>query len=124
MEKHQCRILRWNVSYNLFGVLICGSFLFNGRHVQKTGEIKDFVITEESGIAKGIRRVVAVTGHEAAEVRRVADSLKVRLDQLEAMDGKEKDTGLKAYQVVRVCDTSAVHPTEACHRNSTRLTSP
>ena len=75
-------------------------------HVTKTGEIKDFVITEESGIAKGIRRIVAVTGHEAAEVRRVADSLKARLDQLEAMEGKEKDTGLKAYQVVRVACTT------------------
>lgn len=71
------------------------------RHVNKTGEIKDFVITEESGIAKGIRRIVAVTGNEAAEVRRVADGLKTRLDQLEAMQGKEKDAGLKAYQVVR-----------------------
>ena len=71
------------------------------RHVIRTGEIKDFVITEESGIAKGIRRIVAVTGYEAAEVRRVAELLKTRLDQLEAMEGKEKDAGLKAYQVVR-----------------------
>lgn len=73
----------------------------SNSHVNKTGEIKDFVITEESGIAKGIRRIVAVTGNEAAEVRRVADGLKARLDQLEAMQGKEKDAGLKAYQVVR-----------------------
>lgn len=58
------------------------------------------MITEESGIAKGIRRIVAVTGHEATEVRRVADAFKTRLDQLEAMQGKEKDVGLKAYQVV------------------------
>lgn len=71
------------------------------RHVKQTGDIKDFIITEESGIAKGIRRVVAVTGHEAAEVRRVADGLTARLDQLDAMDGKEKDAGLKAYNVVR-----------------------
>lgn len=71
------------------------------RHVKQTGDIKDFIITEESGIAKGIRRVVAVTGYEAAEVRRVADGLAARLDQLDAMDGKEKDAGLKAYNVVR-----------------------
>lgn len=69
-------------------------------HVDKTGDIKDFVITEESGIAKGIRRLVAVTGNEAAEVRRVADNLQARLAQLEATQGKEKDAGLKAYQVV------------------------
>ncbi|CAE6448690.1 unnamed protein product [Rhizoctonia solani] len=54
-----------------------------GTHVNKTGDIKSIVITEESGIAKGIRRVIAVTGHEAAEVTRVADSLKTRLDALE-----------------------------------------
>lgn len=77
----------------------------NHRHVSKTGDIKDFVITEESGIAKGIRQVVAVTGHEAAEVKRVAENLSARLDQLDAMQGKEKDTGLKAYQVVRTFDS-------------------
>ncbi len=43
---------------------------------------------------------MAVTGHEAAEVRRVADGLKARLDHLDAIDGKEKDAGLKTYQVV------------------------
>lgn len=61
------------------------------------------MITEESGIAKGIRRVVAVTGHEAAEVRRMAGALKSRLDHLEAFDGQEKDAGLKAYNVVSLC---------------------
>ncbi|CCO29415.1 alanyl-tRNA synthetase [Rhizoctonia solani AG-1 IB] len=54
-----------------------------GTHVNKTGDIKSIVITEESGIAKGIRRIIAVTGHEAAEVTRVADSLKTRLEALE-----------------------------------------
>lgn len=50
---------------------------------------------------------MAVTGHEAAEVRRVADSLKTRLDRLESMEGKEKDLGLKAYQVV--CNIHIAH---------------
>jgi alanyl-tRNA synthetase len=75
-------------------------------HVAKTGDIKDFVVLEESGIAKGIRRLIAVTGHEAAEARRQADALTTKLDQLEAATGKDKDAGLKAYTVVRLRATS------------------
>lgn len=70
------------------------------RHVAKTGDIKDFVITEESGIAKGIRRIIAVTGHEAHDVTRRANDLKAKLDRIDLLNGKEKDTGLKAYTVV------------------------
>lgn len=75
-------------------------------HVASTGLIKDFVITEESGIAKGIRRIIAVTGHEAREVTRAAKALKTRLEQLESLTGKEKDTGLKAYTLVRCLDSA------------------
>ena len=75
------------------------------RHVQKTGEIKDFVITEESGIAKGIRRIIGVTGNEAKEVRRIGEALKVKLDQVEKLDGKEKDAALKSLTVVSSCSS-------------------
>ena len=71
------------------------------RHVAKTGDIKDFVITEEIGIAKGIRRIVAVTGQEAQDIGRLAQSLQSKLDVLEQSEGKFKDSGLKLFSVVR-----------------------
>ncbi|KAL9110029.1 MAG: hypothetical protein Q9227_005368 [Pyrenula ochraceoflavens] len=54
-----------------------------GTHVQKTGDIKDLIILEEIGIAKGIRRITAVTGSDAHEVQRVAEEFADRLNKLE-----------------------------------------
>lgn len=71
-------------------------------HVAKTGDIKNFVIVEESGIAKGIRRIIAVTGHEAAEVTRQAKTLTSELDLIEKATGKDKDQRLKTFQVVSI----------------------
>lgn len=38
-----------------------------GSHLHKTGHIGDFLISSEEGIAKGIRRIVALTGPEATK---------------------------------------------------------
>jgi alanyl-tRNA synthetase len=56
-----------------------------GTHVRSTADIKDLVIIEESGIAKGIRRIIAVTGEDAHTVQRVADEFSERLQKLEGM---------------------------------------
>ncbi|KIX01548.1 alanine-tRNA ligase [Rhinocladiella mackenziei CBS 650.93] len=56
-----------------------------GTHVKSTGDIKDLIILEESGIAKGIRRIIAVTGEDAHEVQRVAEEFSGKLDKLEEM---------------------------------------
>jgi alanyl-tRNA synthetase len=74
--------------------------LLHGSHVVKTGEIKDIVITEESGIAKGIRRITAVTGHEAADVERVADDLQSELNSILQLKGKERENAMKQFSVV------------------------
>ena len=42
--------------------------IYHLRHVVKTTDIKQLVIIEENGIAKGIRRIVAVTGEDALQV--------------------------------------------------------
>lgn len=84
--------------------------LILNRHVAKTGDIKDFVITEESGIAKGVRRITAVTGEKAQDITRRANSLRYKLDSLERLDGKEKDVGLKSFGVVCFKTFFLVHP--------------
>lgn len=70
------------------------------RHVAKTGEIGQLIVTEEGGIAKGIRRLTAVTGEEAVAVTRAADAAAARLDAIERIaDQGEKDAQLKAFSV-------------------------
>ncbi|KAL2005015.1 hypothetical protein VTN00DRAFT_2865 [Thermoascus crustaceus] len=71
-----------------------------GTHVQKTGDIKDLIILEENGIAKGIRRITAVTGEHAHEVQRVAGEFEARLSRFEAMElGPQKEQEAKQIQV-------------------------
>lgn len=81
-----------NVEWRKYSVEFCG-----GTHVEETGLIKDLVIVEESGIAKGIRRIIAYTGAEAHRVQREADEFSKKLDALEKLPfGPEKEAQLKS----------------------------
>ncbi|PLN80354.1 putative alanyl-tRNA synthetase [Aspergillus taichungensis] len=89
-----------------------------GTHVQKTGDIKDLVIIEEAGIAKGIRRMIAVTGEDAHEVQRLAKDFEQRLNRLESMSpGPEKEQEAKQVQVeLSRLTISAVHKSKLRER--------
>ncbi|CDK27200.1 unnamed protein product [Kuraishia capsulata CBS 1993] len=81
--------------WNKYSIEFCG-----GTHVAKTGDIKEFVIIEESGIAKGIRRIVAVSGTEAHAVQRIAKSFDEELDAISKLTfGAEKEKKLKEANV-------------------------
>ncbi|NXD15457.1 SYAC protein, partial [Nothocercus nigrocapillus] len=55
-----------------------------GTHLQNSGHAGPFVIVSEEAIAKGIRRIVAVTGAEARKALRKVDILKKLLADLDA----------------------------------------
>lgn len=58
--------------WNSFSIEFCG-----GTHAKNTHDAQAFAIVEESSIAKGIRRITAITGKEALE----AISLSVKLSE-------------------------------------------
>ncbi|RYP07823.1 hypothetical protein DL764_002278 [Monosporascus ibericus] len=80
-----------NPEWRKVSVEFCG-----GTHVDQTGIIKDLVIVEESGIAKGIRRIVAFTGDAAHQVQRDAEEFGKRIAAIEALPfGPEKEATVK-----------------------------
>ena len=84
-----------NPEWENVSVEFCG-----GTHVDKTGEIKELIILEEGGIAKGIRRIIAVTGQAAHEVQRVAQEFSDELALLEKMSySPQKEQKAKQLQV-------------------------
>lgn len=84
-----------SAEWHKISIEFCG-----GTHVAKTGEIKDLVIIEESGIAKGIRRIVAVTGHEAHEVQKIAQEFDASLESAASLPfGAEKEQKAKELGV-------------------------
>ncbi|CAI2032306.1 hypothetical protein SEUBUCD646_0H03590 [Saccharomyces eubayanus] len=89
-----------NEEWTKYSIEFCG-----GTHVNKTGDIKYFVILEESGIAKGIRRIVAVTGTEAFEAQRLAEQFGADLDAADKLpfspvkEKKLKELGVKLGQL-------------------------
>lgn len=80
-----------NPKWRELSIEFCG-----GTHTSTTRDIDDLVILEESGIAKGIRRIIAVTGKDAREVQQVADGLEEQLASLEKLKhGEERDIKFK-----------------------------
>ncbi|KAL6016402.1 Alanine--tRNA ligase [Candidozyma auris] len=84
-----------NKEWHKYSIELCG-----GTHVAKTADIKDLVIIEESGIAKGIRRIVAVTGHDAHRVQQIAKDFDAELDHASNLPfGPDKEQQAKELGV-------------------------
>ncbi|TKS65699.1 Alanine--tRNA ligase, mitochondrial [Collichthys lucidus] len=55
-----------------------------GTHLLQTGAIKDLVIVSERQMVRGVSRIIAVTGQEAAEAREAGQVLSQEVDSLSA----------------------------------------
>ncbi|CAD7080272.1 unnamed protein product [Hermetia illucens] len=62
-----------------------------GTHLQRSGHIVDFVISSEEAIAKGIRRIVALTGPEALKALKRAEEFQNKINKLKETIDADKE---------------------------------
>ncbi|XP_008948129.1 PREDICTED: alanine--tRNA ligase, mitochondrial, partial [Merops nubicus] len=68
-----------------------------GTHLLQTGAIEDLAIVSERQLAKGISRVIAVTGRQAKQAREVGQCLAVEVDSV-SLRMKQRTTSIPEMQ--------------------------
>jgi alanyl-tRNA synthetase len=78
-EKYEDEVRVLSMGDKSFSVELCG-----GTHIKRTGDVGVFVITSQSSVASGVRRIEALGGKKALEhineIRNVNDSLQQKLN--------------------------------------------
>eukprot|EP00752_Nemacystus_decipiens_P018493 g16580.t1 len=69
-----------------------------GTHVSNTREAEAFVITEETAVAKGIRRITAITGAAAKEAVTAGEALRRKGDEVSALEGGELEAAVAVFR--------------------------
>ena len=73
-----------NDAWRTASIEFCG-----GTHIESTGLAKRFALLSEEGIAKGIRRITALTGQAAIDAHARADELQAMADGLDSVSANE-----------------------------------
>uniref|UniRef100_A0A7S1TGB8 Alanine--tRNA ligase n=1 Tax=Compsopogon caeruleus TaxID=31354 RepID=A0A7S1TGB8_9RHOD len=92
-----------NPNWMKHAVEFCG-----GTHLRNTGQAASFVIVEESAVAKGIRRIVALTGEAAVEARLEAERIESRLNTASSLPPVELEKELVSLTALVDGSTVAV----------------
>jgi len=85
--EYQSQCFLWN--FFSFLVSVWDSFLPDnlGTHISNTREAKAFALLAEEGIAKGIRRITAVTTDRASDAMKMADNFEKQVDEAAKLEG-------------------------------------
>ncbi|KAB0798281.1 hypothetical protein PPYR_09274 [Photinus pyralis] len=75
-----------------------------GTHLHYAGHIGDFVIASEEAIAKGIRRIVALTGPEATRALNRTEMLENRLNTIKATVEEDKSSDRSKEHVRKIVE--------------------
>jgi alanyl-tRNA synthetase len=106
-----------NEKWEKISIEFCG-----GTHVAKTGDIKDLVILTEESIAKGVRRIFAITGSDAQEACRLANDFEAKLVKVEKMPfSSEKMTHAASLKSENEKDLKGLIPAVRRSAFSTRI---
>jgi len=80
--------------WNQYSVEFCG-----GTHLTNTKEAGAFVILNEEGIAKGVRRITFVTQEDAKTAITLANEFEAKLEAGSKLEGEELETAVKKLTV-------------------------
>ena len=103
----------FNINYivHLLTLFCDYSLMYEYRHLKYSGHMGNFVIVTEEAIAKGIRRIVAVTGPEGNRALHKAEVLEKSYDQLKKE--VEQSSGNKEFSAKQITKR-IVELTEVC----------
>jgi alanyl-tRNA synthetase len=80
-----------NAKWGNYSVEFCG-----GTHLSNTKDAQAFVLLQEEGIAKGIRRITGITMHDAQAAIKLGEELNAKVTAIGDLNGLELEEAVKA----------------------------